>query len=230
MSHQPGEANRRTRFAVFDLDGTLIDSRRDLSDSANEMLAEYGAAPLSEENITAMVGCGAATLVKRVISAAGVAALPSEALDRFLAAYDRRLTRHTRPYDGIPAALDELHSQAVTMAVLTNKPLEQSVKILAEFGLSKYFQWTVGGDGPWPRKPSPDGIRYLMQQASAGPGETVLVGDSTVDLQTARNAGVHICLARYGFGFADLRPDELTGAESLVDTPAAITAVVHGHS
>ena len=79
-------------------------------------------------------------------------------------------------------------------------------------------------------KPSPDGIRYLMQQASAGPGETVLVGDSTVDLQTARNAGVHICLARYGFGFADLRPDELTGAESLVDTPAAITAVVHGHS
>ena len=110
-------------------------------------------APLSEENITAMVGCGAATLVKRVISAAGVAALPSEALDRFLAAYDRRLTRHTRPYDGIPAALDELHSQAITMAVLTNKPLEQSVKILAEFGLSKYFQWTVGGDGPWPANP-----------------------------------------------------------------------------
>ena len=230
MSAQPGEANRRGRFAVFDLDGTLIDSRRDLSDSANEMLAEYGAPPLSEEAIAAMVGCGAATLVRRVVSAAGVAVPPAEALERFLAAYDRRLTRHTRPYDGIPATLDQLQAQAVTMAVLTNKPLEQSVKILNGFGLSKYFRWTVGGDGPWPRKPAPEGIRYLMQQASATPGGTVLVGDSTVDLQTARNAGVHICLARYGFGFADLSPDELTGAESLVDTPAAIAAVIHGHS
>ena len=170
------------------------------------------------------------SVTARIISAAGVAAPPAEALERFLAAYDRRLTRHTRPYDGIPAMLDELQLRRVTMAVLTNKPLQQSVKILAEFGLSHYFQWTVGGDGPWPRKPSPDGLRYLMRQASAGSDETVLVGDSTVDLQTARNAGVHICLARYGFGFADLPPGELTGGESLVDTPAAIAAVIHGRS
>ena len=113
------------------------------------------------------------------------------------------------------------------MALLTNKPLEQSVKILDAFGLSKYFPWVVGGDGPWPRKPAPDGMRFLMSQASADPGETVLIGDSTVDLQTSRNAGVRICLARYGFGFADLPADELRGDESLVDTPAEIAGVLH---
>lgn len=213
---------------MFDLDGTLIDSRRDLADSANEMLAGYGAAPLDEDRIASMVGCGAPTLVKRVMTAAGVDEPVADALARFLAAYDERLTHHTRPYDGIPGLLDELQSRAVAMALLTNKPLDQSVRILDTFGLSKHFQWVVGGDGPWPRKPEPDGIRFLMHQAAAGPSETVLIGDSTIDLQTSRNAGVRICLARYGFGFADVPAGDLRGDESLVDTPAEITGVLHG--
>jgi phosphoglycolate phosphatase len=217
-----------TRLAVFDLDGTLIDSRRDLADSANEMLAGYGAPPLDDDRIAGMVGCGAPTLVKRVMMAAGVDAPVEDALERFLAAYDARLTHHTRPYDGIPRLLDELQSRSVAMALLTNKPLEQSVRILEAFGLSKYFQWVVGGDGPWPRKPEPDGIRFLMRQAAAAPSETVLVGDSTIDLQTSRNAGVRICLARYGFGFADVPVTDLRGDEALVDTPAEISGVLHG--
>ena len=214
-------------LAVFDLDGTLIDSRRDLADSANEVLAGYGAPPLGDDHIAGMVGCGAATLVKRVIAAAGVDAPVEDALARFLAAYDGRLTHHTRPYDGIPALLDELQSRHVAMALLTNKPLKPSVRILEVFGLSTYFQWVVGGDGPWPRKPEPDGMRFLMQQAAAGPSETVLIGDSTIDLQTSRNAGVRICLARYGFGFADLAVGDLRGDESLVDAPSEITGVLH---
>jgi phosphoglycolate phosphatase len=217
-----------TRLAVFDLDGTLIDSRRDLADSANEMLAGYGAPPLDDDRIAGMVGCGAPTLVKRVMTAAGVDAPVEDALERFLAAYDARLTHHTRPYDGIPGLLDELQSRSVAMALLTNKPLEQSVRILDAFGLSKYFQWVVGGDGPWPRKPEPDGIRFLMHAAAAAPGETVLVGDSTIDLQTSRNAGVRICLARYGFGFADVPVTDLRGDEAFVDTPAEISGVLHG--
>ena len=216
-----------TLLAVFDLDGTLIDSRRDLADSANEMLAGYGASPLAENEIAAMIGCGAPTLVKRVIAAAGVEASLEEALGRFLSVYDGRLTRHTRPYEGIPQLLDDLHGQRISMALLTNKPREQSVKILEVFGLAKYFQWVVGGDGPWPRKPAPDGARFLMDQASTGPDETMLIGDSMVDLQTSRNAGVRICLARYGFGFADLAAGELRGDESLVDTPAEIAGVLH---
>ena len=103
------------------------------------------------------------------MTAAGVDAPLEEALARFLAAYDERLTHHTRPYDGIPGLLDELRSRPVAMALLTNKPLEQSVRILDVFGLSKYFQWVVGGDGPWPRKPEPDGMRFLMHQAAARP-------------------------------------------------------------
>lgn len=217
-----------TSLAVFDLDGTLIDSQRDLADSANAMLAGYGASPLGETQITSMVGAGAATLVKRVLTAAGVDAPLDEALARFLSAYDDRLTRHTRPYDGIPALLDELRATGTTMAVLTNKPLEQSVRILDAFGLSEYFQWVVGGDGPWPRKPAPDGMQFLMRQAGADSDATVLIGDSTVDLQTSRNAGVGICLARYGFGFADLTVGDLRGDESVVDTPAAISGVLRG--
>ncbi len=214
-------------LAVFDLDGTLIDSRRDLADSANEMLAGYGAPPLGEENIVSMIGCGAATLVKRVIAAAGVDTPLEEALARFLSIYDHRLTHHTRPYDGIRRMLDDLRRRQVAMAVLTNKPLEQSIKILDRFELLRYFQWIVGGDGPWPRKPSPDGMRFLMNQASVGPSETILIGDSIVDLQTSRNAGVRICFARYGFGYADFADVDLRGDELLVDTPAEIAVLLH---
>jgi phosphoglycolate phosphatase len=218
---------RGTRLAVFDLDGTLIDSRRDLADSANEMLATYGARPLSDADITSMVGCGAPTLVKRVMTAAGVEASVDEALTRFLSSYDERLTHHTRPYDGIPEVLAALSARGTRMALLTNKPLHQSIRILDAFSLSGYFQSMVGGDGPWPRKPAPDGMRFLMSEAGAVSDEAMLIGDSGVDLQTARNAGARICLARYGFGFADLPLTELHGDESLVEDPADILRVLH---
>jgi phosphoglycolate phosphatase len=214
-------------LAVFDLDGTLIDSRRDLADSANEMLAEYGASPLAEEAIVRMVGAGAATLVKRVIAAAGVDAPVDEALGRFLNQYDRRLTHHTTPYDGISTLLEDLRETGIAMALLTNKPLQQSVTILETFGLAGHFSWIVGGDGPWPRKPSPEGLRFLMNQASTAPTDTILIGDSTVDLQTARSAGVRICLTRYGFGYADVPAADLRGDEALVDSPAEIFGVIH---
>jgi phosphoglycolate phosphatase len=216
----------RTTFAVFDLDGTLIDSRRDLADSANVMLAGYLAPPMAEDDIARMVGCGAETLVKRVLAAAGVDAAIAEALARFLAAYDERLTHHTRPYQGVPDLLEHLHRRDITMALLTNKPLAQTTAILETFRLSKYFRWSVGGDGPWPRKPAPDGLHHLMTTASAGPAETVLIGDSSVDLQTARNAGVRICLARYGFGFAEVADSTLAGDELLADSPGEIASLL----
>jgi phosphoglycolate phosphatase len=216
-----------TTLAVFDLDGTLIDSRRDLADSANRMLAAYGASALAEERIASMVGCGAPTLVKRVLTAAGVDAPLDDALARFLGAYDERLTHHTRPYDGIPDLLEDLQSRGMAMALLTNKPTRQSVRILDAFGLAAYFPRIVGGDGPWPRKPAPEGMQFLMRDAAARTEHTVLIGDSAIDLQTSRNAGVRICLARYGFGFADVPANELRGDESLVDAPAQISEVLH---
>ena len=214
------------RLVVFDLDGTLIDSKRDLADSANEMLTGYGAAALTEDAIGHMVGAGAAQLVARALQAAQLNVPLDEALARFLENYDRRLTNHTRPYHGIPELLAELESEGVKMSLLTNKPLEASARILEAFGLSKFFRLRVGGDGPWPRKPAPEGLRFLMKEESADPSQTMLVGDSGVDLSTARNAGVHICLARYGFGFADVAPETLRGDELLVDEPRQIAGAV----
>ena len=214
------------RLVVFDLDGTLIDSKRDLADSANEMLTGYGAAALTEDAIGHMVGAGAAQLVARVLQAAQLNVPLDEALARFLENYDRRLTNHTRPYHGIPELLVELESEGVKMSLLTNKPLEASARILEAFGLSKFFRLRVGGDGPWPRKPAPEGLRFLMKEESADSSQTMLVGDSGVDLSTARNAGVRICLARYGFGFADVAPETLRGDELLVDEPSQIAGAV----
>lgn len=215
-----------SRLVVFDLDGTLVDSKRDLADSANEMLAGYGAAALSEEAITRMVGAGAAQLVARTLQAAHLDVPLDNALARFLESYDRRLTNHTRPYPGIPEVLTELDSEGVKMALLTNKPLEASERILDAFGLARFFRLRIGGDGPWPRKPAPDGLRFLLKEESAEPLETVMVGDSPVDLATARNAGVRACLARYGFGFADIAPEMLQGDELIVDHARDIAEAV----
>lgn len=212
------------RLIVFDLDGTLIDSRRDLADSANDLLESCGAAPLPEERIGGMVGEGAAVLVARVFAAGGLDQ-PGDALTRFLAFYDDRLLRHTRPYGGIVALLDQLQTQ-VQIALLTNKPLASTRRILAGLDLARYFpdHAVVGGDGPFPRKPDPAGLRYLMTRAAVGPEATLMVGDSLIDWRTARAAATPICLARYGFGFAGFPLDELGPHDRVIDVPGALLA------
>ena len=205
---------------VFDLDGTLIDSRRDLANATNALLVEYGAAPLPEASIGRMVGDGAATLVARAFEASGIAR-PADALERFLAVYEAQLLNHTRPYPGIPAALDALGARA-SLAVLTNKPIGSTRQILDGLQLASHFSAdaVIGGDGPLPRKPDPAGLRHLMARAGATIETTLLVGDSVIDWRTARAASTRVCLVRYGFGFdgvsmADLGPDD-----RVIDAPA----------
>jgi phosphoglycolate phosphatase len=210
---------------VFDLDGTLIDSRRDLADSANALLASCGAALLSEEQIGRMVGDGAATLVARAFEASGVER-PADALERFLALYDERLTNYTRPYQGIPEVLEMLGLRA-KLAVLTNKPLASTRRILARLELARHFadDAVVGGDGPLPRKPDPAGLRHLARLAKVGTSSTLLVGDSIVDFRTARAALVRICLARYGFGYEGFPRHEIHSFDCVVDVPADLLAL-----
>ena len=203
----------RFSLIVFDLDGTLIDSKRDLANATNALLVECGAAPLAEERIGGMVGDGAATLIARAFEASGVER-PSDALDRFLAIYGAHLLDHTRPYPDVPQALDELAGRA-ELAVLTNKPLASTRRILDGLSLARHFapDAVIGGDGPFPRKPDPAGLRYLMARVGAGPADAVLVGDSSIDLRTARAAATPVYLVRYGFGFdaraaADLRSED----------------------
>lgn len=213
---------------VFDLDGTLIDSRRDLAESTNEMLLSYGADPLPVDQIAAMVGDGAKKLVLRALRSAGRRPDTGEALQRFRAIYDRRLLNHTRPYDGI-ADVVRRAGEIAALGVLTNKPAAPTERLLESFGLSLYFRWVIAGDSGVPRKPDPTGLKQMMQSAGASAAETLLVGDSMIDVMTARSAGVQICVARYGFG--ELRGELTLEANELeAAAPADITAIIERHT
>lgn len=184
---------------VFDLDGTLIDSRLDLANSANEMLATYGAAPRPVDDIAGMVGEGARVLVERALAAAGLNRHEPEAFARFLETYSRRLLEHTRLYDGISDVIDAVGERA-SLAVLTNKPVEPSRRILDALGVSQRFHWVIGGDEQFPRKPDPAALHHLMREAKVTPTATLFVGDSMIDVETAHRAGVRICVVMHGFG------------------------------
>ena len=208
------------RLVVFDLDGTLVDSRRDLADAANGLLAFLGADPLPENQIGRMIGDGAAVLVARACAAAGIDP-PPDALARFLAIYNQHLLDHTVAYPGMSDVLGVLASR-VKLAVLTNKPLSATRRILAGLELAPYFpeDTVLGGDGPFPRKPDPRGLLHLMAAAGIPASQTLLVGDSLIDWRTAREARSAICVARYGFGFEGFPVDRLGPDDRVIDRPA----------
>jgi phosphoglycolate phosphatase len=210
------------RLAVFDLDGTLVDSRQDLANAANALVQEMGGTPLPDDVIAGMVGEGAALLVRRVLAAAGLDPESRGALDQFLALYDERLLEHTRPYDGTVEMLETLLGR-LPLAVLTNKPQAPSERLLAGLGLARFFRDVIGGDTAFGRKPEPAGLRELARRAGAPLAATVLIGDSPIDLQTARRGGCQAVLVRYGFGY---RGDELRDGERVVAAPAEIPAAV----
>ena len=205
-------------LVVFDLDGTLIDSGRDLADSTNEMLASYGVRPLDVDAVVAMVGEGAKVLVERALAAARLTPPLEEALARFRAIYDRRLLDTTRPYDGIDGILAAASSRA-RLAVLTNKPLAPAKRLLDAFGWASRFGWVVGGDSAFPRKPDPSSLQHVMRQAGVAPASTLFVGDSRIDFETARNAHVRLLLVSYGMGQTHGQLDFID-SDIVADTPA----------
>ena len=224
----------RLKLLVFDLDGTLIDSAQDLCNSVNATLIHFGSAPLKDAAIAGMIGDGAMMLVRRAFAGPSGAPLDEDFLIKayawFLDYYREHKLDFTCAYEGVLealAALRVLHDQpggaGRAMAVLTNKPVRPARDICAALGLAPYFHSIYGGNSFSTKKPDPAGLLALMAEAGAQPEETVMIGDSKVDVLTARNAGAWSIGCTFG-----LAPDSLAATEPdvTVDSPAEWAAAL----
>ncbi len=189
------------RALIFDLDGTLIDSKLDLIRSVNAMLQEMGREQLHEDTISRYIGHGAPQLVGRALGNGATEAERERALKFFLAYYEDHKMDSTCAYPGVPEAL--AHLATFPMAILTNKPVRISKRILEGLGLAKYFRAVYGGNSFETKKSDPLGARAILREFGATPAEAMLIGDSEVDVQTARNAGTFAAAVNYGFGVHD---------------------------
>jgi phosphoglycolate phosphatase len=201
-----------TALLIFDLDGTLIDSRLDLVHAVNATRAEAGRGPLPDEQIFSFVGNGAPVLVKRVMGPGASEEEVANALEFFLDYYRHHALDYTILYPEVGDALHRLHASGVQLAILTNKPVRISERIMAGLGLAPLFFRIYGGNSFDHKKPHPIGIETLRTEANARMEDTWMVGDSWVDVQTARNAGVAACGVTWGFQpetFREFPPDVL---------------------
>lgn len=209
------------RLLVFDLDGTLIDSVEDLCATVNAMLVHFGRAPLSRAVIASYVGDGASWLVRRALGDPLDEQLLESALAYFLDYYREHKLDHTDLYPGVLNALETLRQNgdgaARAMAVLTNKPVGASISICEALELSPYFFRIYGGNSFPTKKPDPSGLNALIKEAGVRADETLMFGDSGVDMLTARNAGAWSVGCSYG-----MAPQKLTAAspDCIVDSPS----------
>ncbi len=198
-----------SELLIFDLDGTLIDSKRDLADAVNAMRLHLGEPPLADETVYSYVGNGAQVLVQRALPGRDAEEI-ARGLRYFLEYYRDHMLDATTLYPGVREALDELMETPVKMAVLTNKPVRFSEHLIHGLGLDGHFFRIYGGNSFEEKKPHPIGIELLMQESGIGRDRTIMVGDSAVDVLTARNAQVQACGVSWGFQpetFAEAPPD-----------------------
>jgi phosphoglycolate phosphatase len=196
----------RIRLLVFDLDGTLIDSRLDLIHSVNAMLRHIGRPELNGDVIASYVGDGAPALVRRALGDSDDEALLRVALEYFLGYYRLHKLDHTTVYKGIPEVLAGLAADGVPsngvrrqMAVLSNKPVNPSRDIVQALGLGDFFVCVYGGNSFATKKPDPLGVRTILQETGFTADEALMIGDSSIDVLTGRNAGLWTCGVTYGF-------------------------------
>ena len=218
------------KLLIFDLDGTLVDSRIDLANSVNAMLRHYGRPELPAEVIGSYIGNGAPMLVRRSLGDPDDEAFVQEALLYFMAYYREHKLDTTYVYAGIKEALEAIRNgsngNAPRMAVLSNKPVGPSRGIVDALGLGPYFFQVYGGNSFHTKKPDPAGVQALLGESGAQPAETVIIGDSDVDIITARNAGAFSVGVTYG-----LAPHTLEDAppDVLIDHPQELAKVLGGN-
>ncbi len=219
----------RVRVLIFDLDGTLIDSKLDLALAVNAALRESGRRPLPDEQIFGYVGNGAPMLMQLALGEGATEAECKRGLEFFLSYYRAHKLDNTVTYPGVREGLAQLAE--FPMAVLTNKPVRFSRAIVEGLGLGKYFRYVYGGNSFEKKKPDPMGTAVLLRDFGVAPREVMLVGDSEVDVLTARNANTWCCGVTYGLGsarLADNPPDLLV--DSLTELPAYLNHRASGEA
>jgi phosphoglycolate phosphatase len=207
----------RRHIAVFDLDGTLVDSLPDLAIALNKLLAEEGRRRLAPDEVRVMVGEGALRLVERAFAATGAPADQAgpALVTRFLAHYEGNAAEHTRLFPGAHEALRRLAADGWRLAVCTNKPYRPSMEILDALGVAPLFAAVLGGDSAPFRKPDPRHLAATLDSMGATPDEAVFVGDSPNDLGAARGLGVPVALVTFGYSRV---PVAELGADALLDS------------
>ena len=209
------------KLLIFDLDGTLIDSKLDLAHAVNATRAHMGMPALEHQRVYSYVGNGAPVLIRRTLGEEATELQVEEALEFFLEYYREHPLDFTRLYPGVRESLERLGQAGKQMAVLTNKPVRISRAILDGLGVQDFFFRIYGGNSFEFKKPHPVGVEALMRETGVGRDATLMVGDSSVDVETARNAGIACCGVTYGFqpeSLADPAPDRLVDRmEDLAD-------------
>jgi len=209
---------------VFDLDGTLVDSVPDLTNSLNKVLCERGYAPLTRADVAPMVGDGVPTLVARAFAArGGDAAEAAEALPRYTDLYEANATVLTRPYTGVRDTLEALRRRGYRTAVCTNKPQRATMAVLHGFDLAGLFDGVAGGDRYPVRKPDPGHLLGLIGELGGSAGQAAMIGDSENDAAVAHAAAVPLVLMRYGYARA---AQETLGADAVLDRFAELPATL----
>lgn len=200
------------RLLIFDLDGTLVDSKKDLAVSVNAVRERMGRGALHHDVIASYVGHGVRTLMRRALGDEATDEDVERGITLFLDYYHLHLLDNTSTYPGVREALEEL--QNWQLAVLTNKPVRFSREMLEGLGIARFFSFIYGGNSFSQKKPDPVGVRKLMSDTGVEARQTLLVGDSDTDVLTGRNAGVWTCGVTYGFGAHTLEntpPDFIVG-------------------
>ncbi|MCP1195292.1 HAD hydrolase-like protein [Acetobacter senegalensis] len=225
----------KQKLAVFDMDGTLLDSLPDLAECGRELLASYALPPVSDAEVRRMIGNGVPMLVERLLQAGAEKGAGAQVADidhaqacrRFMEFYTPRATRLSRLFPGTEDTLHTLQAQGWLLAVCTNKPEVAALAILERFGLSSLFACVGGGDSFAVRKPDPGHLLGTIAKAGAQPGSSVMIGDMSPDLLAAQGAGCPALFAAWGYGDGNLAELAQAEAASMVDVPEKAEWLLH---
>ena len=207
------------KACIFDLDGTLTNTLESMTYSVNLTLEEMGLSKITKDQCRLFVGNGARVLMEKSLKAVGDtdASRIEEGMEIYGRIFDRNCTYHVTPYEGIPEMLKALKDKGIQLAVLSNKPDRQTVKVVKAIFGEELFDYLQGQKEGIRRKPEPDGVWYLMEQMHVSKEECLYIGDSEVDAATGRNAGLKTIGVLWGF--RDRKTLETAGADDLIDRP-----------